>query len=440
MKTAMHVVSTIVVCLAMMSIQGFAQNEHVQQDGPVRFITRPTTKDLDTKEIPIINTERWARPFNCTSRIYYDQSASTTEYTDSVPSKVFAVRASMPSGSVQHPVSRCTVWTVDVDFYWLPDSANDRDTINVFIRQANSPYNEIHISKFLTTLGNNVGNIEIDPPILPYTVPIIANTSQDYYIGIYITGDTGNTIKWRFRTPAAYSSPPRSYVFTSRTSPVPVGTALSLPDWKFYPTVCCDFGVPVELSLFHGSYLDGAVFLNWQTESEINNYGFEILRSGERNGEYYKVGEKAGKGTTHERSWYDFVDNSAKGNSPTGSYFYKLRQIDFDGEHKEYGPIRVALGAPGEGGFHLHSAYPNPVSQDGYSVIGYELPEESDVSIRVVNALGQEVATLLEGEKPAGYHEALWQVNSQSGLLHGTYFIMMQAGTHSAVKKISVLK
>ncbi|MAT38175.1 MAG: hypothetical protein CL946_01080 [Ectothiorhodospiraceae bacterium] len=439
MKTAMHIFVVVVVCLSLMSAQGFAQNEHVQQDGPVRFITRPTTKNLDTREVSILNTERTARPRYCNSYIYYDRHASTSEYIDSVPSKVFAVRASMPHGWMQIPAPQCTVWTVDVDFYWLPDSVNDRDTINVFIREASPPYDEIHISKFLTTLGNNVGNIEIDPPIQPYKVPIV-NTSTDYLIGVYITGDTGNTIKWRFRTPAAYDNPPRSYVFTTPTTPVPVGTALSLPDWSFYPVVCCDFWRPVELSLFHGSYLDGSVFLNWQTESEINNYGFEILRSGERNGDYYKVGEKAGKGTTHERSWYDFVDNSAKGNSPTGSYFYKLRQIDFDGEHKEYGPIRVAMGIPGEGGIHLHSVYPNPVPLDGYSVIGYELPEETGVSIRLVNALGQEVATLFEGNKPAGYHEALWQVNAHPGLINGTYFILMKTESRSMMKKISVIR
>ena len=69
--------------------------------------------------------------------------------------------------------------------------------------------------------------------------------------------------------------------------------------------------LPVSLSKFRPERLDsGEIVVRWITESELNNAGFNILRSDARDGEFTKLNTKliAGQGTTSERTVYEFPD------------------------------------------------------------------------------------------------------------------------------------
>ncbi len=89
--------------------------------------------------------------------------------------------------------------------------------------------------------------------------------------------------------------------------------------------------LPVSLSFFRPTLEDGKVVIRWTTESELDNAGFNILRSEDRNGEFTKVNEQLiqGKGTTAERSTYKWVDSSAK---PGAIYYYQIEDVSFAGE------------------------------------------------------------------------------------------------------------
>ena len=89
--------------------------------------------------------------------------------------------------------------------------------------------------------------------------------------------------------------------------------------------------LPVSLSKFRPERLKdtGEVVVRWVTESELNNAGFNILRSETRNGEFTKVHYVAGKGTTSERSLYEWKDTSAK---PNVVYYYQIQDISLDGK------------------------------------------------------------------------------------------------------------
>ncbi len=92
--------------------------------------------------------------------------------------------------------------------------------------------------------------------------------------------------------------------------------------------------LPVELSFFRPTALeDGKVVIQWTTESELNNAGFNILRSDSRDGEFKQVNEQMiqGKGTTGERSAYKWTDTSAK---PGAVYYYQIEDVSFAGERK----------------------------------------------------------------------------------------------------------
>ena len=89
--------------------------------------------------------------------------------------------------------------------------------------------------------------------------------------------------------------------------------------------------LPVSLSKFRPERLKdtGEIVIRWITESELNNAGFNILRSEKRDGEFTKVHFVAGKGTTTERSTYEWKDTTAK---PNVVYYYQIQDISLDGK------------------------------------------------------------------------------------------------------------
>ena len=91
--------------------------------------------------------------------------------------------------------------------------------------------------------------------------------------------------------------------------------------------------LPVALSFFRPTLEDGKVVIRWTTESELDNAGFNILRSDSRNGEFEQVNERLiqGNGTTAERSTYKWVDTTAK---PGVVYYYQIEDVSFAGERE----------------------------------------------------------------------------------------------------------
>ncbi len=85
--------------------------------------------------------------------------------------------------------------------------------------------------------------------------------------------------------------------------------------------------------------------------------------------------------------------------------------------------------------YSLLQNYPNPFNPG--TTIQYALPEQSHVTIRIYNTLGQEVATLVDEVQPAGYRWVTWDATTFSS---GTYFSWMRAGSYSSLKKMLLIK
>ena len=86
-------------------------------------------------------------------------------------------------------------------------------------------------------------------------------------------------------------------------------------------------------------------------------------------------------------------------------------------------------------GFKLMQNYPNPFNPT--TVINYSISRSSFVTLEVYDILGRKVATLINGEKPAGnYHVEF----NGSNLATGVYLYRLHAGNFSAVKKLILLK
>lgn len=90
--------------------------------------------------------------------------------------------------------------------------------------------------------------------------------------------------------------------------------------------------------------------------------------------------------------------------------------------------------------FSLEQNYPNPFS--GNTEIVYEVPTSSDVTIEVFDAMGNKVATLVDGYYSAGIYRAAWDGTSENGaqLQSGMYTYRMTAGTVNITRKMILVK
>ena len=88
--------------------------------------------------------------------------------------------------------------------------------------------------------------------------------------------------------------------------------------------------LPVELSQFSAKFVKNEVVINWTTESELNNAGFNILRSTSPTQNFRPINPKLiqGAGTTGQRNTYQFIDKTAK---PDVAYYYRLEDVDLAG-------------------------------------------------------------------------------------------------------------
>ncbi len=185
---------------------------------------------------------------------------------------------------------------------------------------------------------------------------------------------------------------------------------------------------PVELVSFTGTANRTNTDLRWSTATELNNYGFEIQRKAIDN--WNKVGFVDGNGTTNTPKTYSYTDNDLS----SGKYSYRLKQIDRDGKFTYSQSIEVTIGeVPKE--FALAQNYPNPFNPS--TVISYQLPANSAVSLKVFDAIGREIATLVNEVKEAGSYSV--QFNA-SHLSNGIYFYTIKAGNFTATKKLTLLK
>ena len=196
--------------------------------------------------------------------------------------------------------------------------------------------------------------------------------------------------------------------------------------------------VGVEFTVFSAKYNNNnSVLLSWQTSTETNNRGFEIQRSiNKRN--WVIISFKEGNGTTTKEHNYTYSDNVSS--LISDKLFYRLKQVDFNGNNKYSGIVEVSVSIPKE--FSLSQNYPNPFNPT--TTISWQSPVSGWHTLKVYDSLGKVVATLVNEYKPAGKYEVVFD---GSNLPSGTYIYKltavpkgMQAGIFTAVKKLILLK
>lgn len=181
--------------------------------------------------------------------------------------------------------------------------------------------------------------------------------------------------------------------------------------------------LPVNLHDFNGTVLTGdQVLLSWTTSAEINNDKFEILCSNNAVN-WVKSGEVKGNGNSNSIIKYTFTDKPAF----SGIVYYKLKQIDFNGEFEVSEIIAVNTGNVINNGFIV---FPNPASgilyvksitnQDDGSVNTYKLYDVAGTLVGGGNISNEDNSGILLGES----------------IVSGHYFIVVDQNNNEVVRKL----
>jgi len=196
--------------------------------------------------------------------------------------------------------------------------------------------------------------------------------------------------------------------------------------------------LPIELSLFTVKILKKRIELNWQTLSEVNNYGFDVERKNssikEESSEWKKIGFVEGSGTSNSVKEYSFLDKEIK----AGKYIYRLKQIDNDGAFKYSDEINVDFKNIPDS-YSLEQNYPNPFNPS--TTIKYGIPNSgsglSAITLKIYDILGREVATLVNEQQVPGYYELNFNASSFAS---GVYFYAINASSIDGKQKFSKVK
>lgn len=240
-------------------------------------------------------------------------------------------------------------------------------------------------------------------------------------VGYYKTSDNGNV--W-----SDYYSFDQDYSIIA---------SCIAPGNKWYLTTTSLFGaailvidgaVPVELESFEAKLNLKNIMLQWTTVTEKNNKGFIVQRKF-NNGDWNELGFINGNGTSTELHSYNFSDNL----SESGKYSFRLKQIDFNGNIEYSKEVVTYLSIPEK--YSLEQNYPNPWNPT--TTIRYQVTINTLVTIKLFDALGREVSTLVNETKSAGNYEVT--LNGKN-LRSGVYYYQMKSGNFIETKKLILLK
>lgn len=181
--------------------------------------------------------------------------------------------------------------------------------------------------------------------------------------------------------------------------------------------------LPVELTDFKAVIKEDRVELSWITQSEINNYGFEVERAictkatGDIDTKWETIGFVKGYGNSNSVKDYTFTDYDL---CLKGIYKYRLKQSDTDGQIKYWTEAEVTFAGPK--GWHVGQNFPNPFNPA--TTVKYALPNESRVIIKVYNTNGQLISELANRVQQAGYYSVSWDAGDSPS---GVYLLTIEA-------------
>ena len=262
-------------------------------------------------------------------------------------------------------------------------------------------------------------------------------TSSGYVLGYYVEFDNGST----WNTLVTLSTG------TDGWTPVKI----DIPDGSDYVRLrfvvknygwqeigCFDYvylemtepPTPICLTSFIAKEVSGGVELNWATETETENKGFNLYRAGEL------ITYINGAGTSSEPHSYTYFDDKV---IPGQSYCYVLADISYANIENRFDELARTISiketSAGNLTYEIQNAYPNPFNPT--TTLEYELFETASVEIGVYNMTGDRIAILFNGEQPAGNYHLQWNASDMES---GIYLLKSTFGNLFHTQKLLLVK
>lgn len=214
-----------------------------------------------------------------------------------------------------------------------------------------------------------------------------------------------------------------------------------------------DGPTPVELSTFTAIY-EGVPKLQWTTQSESNNQGWNIYRGESEDAvleqNWIVINPSSlieGAGTSAEERNYVYADQFDVDVNTT--YFYLLESQDFSGVTQLYGPIPLTIPdtndnpIPPDTKINILRNSPNPFYRE--TNIQFEMTATGTSCVgelSIYNIRGEKVRTVFNGEISNGLKEAYWDGKDKSGqnVQAGIYFYKLKTNLGSYAKKLILLQ
>ncbi len=215
----------------------------------------------------------------------------------------------------------------------------------------------------------------------------------------------------------------------------------------FIKSIGDEVTLPVELSSFTAVLsAENYVTVKWVTQSETGVSGYYVYRSLDNDWtNAVAISSMINSLNSPIQQVYQYTDKELE---EDGTYYYWLQVQDLDGSSISHGPTSVYYSSTG-GGVEtpsvsavsgIKSIYPNPITP--YSVISYNVTKATDVRFKIYNSRGQLVNSINDGFKADGEYNTGWDGKDFSGnsCSTGIYYIKMQAGRDSSIRKAVIIK
>ena len=200
----------------------------------------------------------------------------------------------------------------------------------------------------------------------------------------------------------------------------------------------------VTLSSFTAVYTNGSSLLEWTTQSESNNLGWNIYRSETELENAVQINGSLiiGTGTTTEPTEYEFYDDQEL--VVNNTYWYWLESVSFSGQTEIYSPISLTIPEQGDNPdipeiISNIRNYPNPFSNN--TEISFMMNEPADVKVTIYNIKGQEVIRLFNGYYSNEEFKISWDGKDENGnaVTFGIYTYIIKTGAEEYTGKMILM-
>ena len=311
-------------------------------------------------------------------------SKATTMITSGPPDKAAPLTDGQAVAWIEHPAFAGTLGTGPLRFY---DIATGKTVTVPLVSYRTTSWNWMSDGAFVWTAGGNV--FEFDGSVVSQL------TNDDFTINASAYLDRG-TLIWQ-RTPPP-STGTNGQIFTGRLVPHPSFDAEGISG-----------PAPLTVSFTNRSW-EGARSYVWDFGDGSSATSASPSHTYMTPGQYTVTLTVSGpEGTVRER---------------------KLRLVRVSTATTAR---RFSDAVPGR--FALEQNYPNPFNPS--TVIGYSIPSDERVRLRIIDVLGRTVATLVDAPQRAGSHTVRWNAGGASS---GVYFCALEAGGRLQVRKLVVMR